>query len=101
MQGNSVVRWIKSKCVTCRCLRGKVGEQFMADLPSDRLQEKPPLSDCGVDIFGPFYIKEHRNTLKCYGLLFTYLVSCAVYIEIMNSMETDSFKLALRCFIAR
>ena len=58
MQGNSVVRGIISKCVTSRRLKGKVGMQFMADLPSDRLQEEPPFSYCGVDMFGPFYIKE-------------------------------------------
>ena len=47
MQGNSVVRGIISKYVTCRHLRRKVGKQFMADLPSDRLQEEPPFSYCG------------------------------------------------------
>ena len=101
MQGNSVVRGIISKCVTCRRLRGKVGKQFMADLPSDRLQEEPPFSYCGVDMLGPFHIKEHQNTLKCYGVLFTCLASQAVHIEMTKSMETDSFKLALRHFIAR
>ena len=92
---------IVSKCVTCRCLRGKVGVQVMADLSSDRLQEEPPFNYCGVDMLGPFHIKEHQNTLKCYGLLFTCLASHAVHIEMTKSMETDSFKLALRHFIAR
>ena len=73
----------------------------MADLPSDRLQEEPPFSYCGVDMFGPFHIKEHRNTLKCYGVLFTCLVSRAVHIEMTKSMETDSVRLALKRFIAR
>ena len=31
--GNSMVRQFISKCVTCRYLRGTVGEQKMADLP--------------------------------------------------------------------
>ena len=101
MQGNSLVRGIISKFVTCCCLRGKVGEQFMADLPSDRLQEEPSFSYCGVDMFGPFLIKECQKTLKRYGVLFTCLVSCAVHIKMTKSMETDSFILALRCFIAR
>lgn len=69
MQGNSLVRGIISKCVMCRCLRGKVGEQFMTDLPSDKLPEKPPLSYCGVNMFGSFHIKKHLNTLKYYGSL--------------------------------
>ena len=71
MQGNSVVRRIISKCVTCRRLKGKFREQFMTDLPSDRLQEESPFSYCGVDMFGPFHIKECWNTLKRYEVLFT------------------------------
>ena len=45
----------------------------------------------------------HKETFKYFEVLWitTGLVSCAVFIETMNSMETDSFKLALRCFIAR
>ena len=101
MQGNSVVRGIISKCATCQRLRGKVGEQFMADLPSYRLQEEPPFSYCGVEIFGPFHIMERRNTLKHYGVLFTCLVTRAVHIEMTKSIETASFILDLRCSIAR
>ena len=52
-------------------------------------------------MFGPFHNKECQNTLKCYGVLFTCLLSCAVHIEMAKSMEADSFTLGLRCFIAR
>ena len=73
----------------------------MADLLTDRFQEEPPFTHCGVDMFGPFHIKERRNTLKCYGVLFTCLVSRAIHIEMTKTMDTDSFILALRHFIAR
>ena len=43
-------------CVVCRSLRGKLGEQKMAELPFDRLQEELPFTYCGVDLFGPFVI---------------------------------------------
>ena len=72
----------------------------MADLPSDRLKEEPPFSYCEVVIFGPFHIKEHQNTLKHYGVLFTCLESCTVQIE-MTEYEDKLFILALRHFIAR
>ena len=52
-------------------------------------------------MFGPFIIKEGRKELKRYGAMFTCLASRAVHIEITNSMETDLFILAPRCFIAR
>ena len=73
----------------------------MTDLPSDRLQEEPPFSYCGVAMFGPFHIKERGNTLKRYVVLFTCLVSCAVHKEMTKNMETGSFVLVLRHFIAR
>ena len=95
IQGNSAVKEIISRCVTCRRLRGKDGKQLMADL------EEPPFTYCGVDMFGPFEIKERRNTLKRNGALFTCLTSRAIHIEMTKSMDTDSFILALRRFIAR
>ena len=101
IQGNSAVKEIISRCVTCRRLRGKVGKQIMADLPQDRQKEEPPFTYCGVDMFGPFEIKETRNTSKRYQALFTCLVSRAIHIEMTKSMNSDSFILALRRFIAR
>ena len=47
-----------SKCVDCRKLCGKLCQQKMSDLPDERLIEEPPFSYCGVDMFGPFLIKE-------------------------------------------
>ena len=73
----------------------------MADLPKDRCIEAPPYTLCGVDIFGPFVIRERRSDLKSYCALFTCFVSRAVYIEVINAMDTDSFIQALRRFIAR
>ena len=58
---NTLVRSIINKCVCCRRLRGKTGEQKMADLPSDRTMEHPPFTYCGVDVFGPFIIKNRRK----------------------------------------
>ncbi|XP_061170289.1 uncharacterized protein LOC133179584 [Saccostrea echinata] len=40
-------------CVACRKLRGKIGWVQMVDLPEDRLQEAPPFTFVGLDVFGP------------------------------------------------
>ena len=61
----------------------------------------PPFSYCGVDIFGPFLVKEGRRIYKRCGAMFTCLCSRAVYIEATNSMTTDSFIQALRRLISR
>ena len=88
------------KCVTCRKSRRPVEEQKMANLPEDRMEDTPPFTFSGMDCFGPFFIKEKRKELKCYGLLFTCMASRAVHIEMLDDMSTDAFINALRCFIS-
>lgn len=39
-------------------------EQKMAELPSNRTLHEPPFTNCGVDMFGPFLIKEGIKDLK-------------------------------------
>ena len=72
----------------------------MADLPTDRLSKEPPFTYIGLDMLGPFLIKQHRNEMKRYVIIFTCLSSRAVHLEVVYTMETDSFIQSLR-FIAR
>ena len=88
------------KCVNCRKMYGKTNIQNMADLPVDRLEPSPPITYCGVDLFGPWYIKDGRKELKRYGVIFTCMASRAMHIETANSLSTDSFINALRRFMA-
>ena len=74
----------------------KLGEKKMADLPNDRTLEGPPFTKCGVDIFGPFLIKEGRKELKIHRALFTCLASRqyilnvpAVWIQILSYKLCD------------
>ncbi|XP_068210502.1 uncharacterized protein [Palaemon carinicauda] len=51
--------------------------QKMADLPADRLETSPPFSNVGIDLFGPYYIKEGRKELKRLASCnFTIAVGC-------------------------
>ena len=88
------------RCVVCRRLRANPCEQKMADLPADRVQSSPPFTFCGVDLFGPFLIREGRKELKRWGCIFTCLSSRAVHLEVVNSLSSSSFINALRRFIA-
>ena len=67
----------------------------MADLPP------PQFTYTGMDVFGPFYIKEGRIELKRWGLIFTCLSSREIHLETLNSMTVDSFLGVLRRFISR
>ena len=98
---SSVASSVISKCVTCKKLRGTFQEQQMAELPEDRLEPAPPFTNCAVDYFGPFIIKEGRKELKRYGVLFTCMASRAVHLEVADTLETDSFINALRRFVCR
>lgn len=96
------IRTFLSKCVVCKRFNAIAGHQQMADLPQDRVSpDKPPFTYVGLDCFGPFEVKRGRTTLKRYGVLFTCLNIRAVHIEMVASLDTDSFIHALRRFIAR
>ena len=48
LQGNLLAKQKISKCVTCRRLRGRVEEQLLADLPSDRFHSLTVVWTCLV-----------------------------------------------------
>ena len=78
----------------------RCNSKTMANLPDERLQPALPFTHCGVDYFGPWLIKEGRNEVKRYGVLFTCLASQAIHLEVANSLTTYSFINALRRFTA-
>ncbi|KAJ8352093.1 hypothetical protein SKAU_G00235690 [Synaphobranchus kaupii] len=74
----------------------------MADLPSARLRlNQPPFWSTGVDCFGPYTVKLGRRHEKRWGIVFKCLTTRCVHLDLLPSMDTDSFLLALRRFIAR
>ena len=99
INGRSNVFHYVSKCVTCRKLRGRMQDQKMADLPSERVAPSPPFTYSGMDIFGHFIIKDGRKELKHWGL--PCLASRAIHLETLNALTTDSFINAFRRFISR
>ena len=74
----------------------------MGNLPESRtVVPEAPFTHCGVDMFGPFLIKEGRKEMKRYCAIFTCFSLRAIHIETTESMDTDSFILALRRFLNR
>ncbi len=57
-QANATARKIISSCTFCRRYKGKLGEQRMADLPTERITaDLPSFTNVGVDYFGPIDVK--------------------------------------------
>ena len=54
----AVVHCVIFNCVRFGSMRGKFGERIMTDLPKDRVNEAPPFTYCGVELFGPFVMKK-------------------------------------------
>ena len=102
--GTSVIKKFIRSCVTCRLLRQPCLNQKMSDLPYDRLEQSPPFTYCGMDVFGHYMISEGATTRrnsslkKCWVIVFICLVSKAVHVEPLPHMDTSTFKLALRRF---
>jgi len=77
--------------------------QHMANLPPDRTETSPSFTNVGFNVFGPWQISMRRlrggaaNT-KCWGLIFICLSSRAIHIEVLETMDANSFICTLRQF---
>ena len=104
--GRKRIDRIIAPCIYCRILRAPTMTQKMADLPEHRLHRTPPFYHCGIDVFGHFLIRHGKptranpGTQKVWVLLFSCLYSRAVHLEILDSMDTPSFKMAFQRFQA-
>ena len=102
MNARRLIKEVKHKCVTCKRLYGSPTMQKMADYPSERCEPgQPPFTYVGVDLFGPFYVKVGRCEVKRYGCLFTCFNTRAIHIEVLNSLETDTFINGFLRFVSR
>ncbi|KAJ8280810.1 hypothetical protein GJAV_G00059300 [Gymnothorax javanicus] len=74
----------------------------MANLPPSSLRlYKPVFYSTGLDCFGPFQIRVGRRNEKRWGILYKCLTTKAVYINLLVSIDSDSFLMSLRRFVSR
>ena len=104
--GRKRIDRIISNCISCRTIRAPLMTQKMADFPEQRLHRTPPFYHCGIDVFGHFFIRHGKptranpGTQKVWVLIFSCLYTRAVHLEILDSMDTSSFKQAFQRFQA-
>ena len=100
--GRHTIKGIRRNSKICTRYFDHLKPQRMADLADERtVTSKPPFTNVGIDCFGPFLTKSGRSQEKRYGCIFTCLSLRAVHIEMLSSLETDSFINGLRRFAAR
>ena len=92
-----------TKCVSCQKYNKRPLQMPKATtLPKDRVNSVIPFAVTGVDYTGHFYVKnEEGSQSKYYILIFTCLTTRAVHMEVINSMATESFVLAMIRFCNR
>ena len=99
IHGISSVKRYLTACGKCALDKAKPVRQLMSDLPSFRVTAvNKPFKFCGTDYFGPFFYKQNRNLCKAWGILFTCLCTRCVHVEIVTSMDLNSFILAFTRF---
>ena len=100
--GELAIKDIIRRCLFFQVRKGGRLYSFMADLPAGRLAyEQPPFHNCGVDLFGPFFIKQGRKRLKRWIVIFTCMTVRCVHLEVVEGADTDSFINSLRRFVNR
>ena len=98
-----LVTSIKHNCIICRKYYGNLQEQKMSPLPIERLKPAPIWHYTGLDLFGPFYMKgevNKRSLGKGYAIIFTCLLTRAVFIYIATDYSTDAFLFVFRMFVS-
>ncbi|XP_055589846.1 uncharacterized protein LOC129742027 [Uranotaenia lowii] len=100
----SLAKSIVHRCIICVRARPKLVEQFMAELPKERIVATRPFTVTGVDYWGPILLKPpHRRSapIKAFVAVFICFSTKAVHIELVFDLTTAKFIQALRRFVAR
>ena len=100
-KARSAVKSYLHPCPICKRRRVKPQPPLMADLPEARFDDRHAFSSIGLDFFGPVYVRVRRRSERRFVLLVTCLSTRAVHLEVTTSLDTDSFLMALRRFMAR
>lgn len=82
----------------CRLHDSKPVQTPAVGLPNNRVEMGKAFEVCGCDLAGPLYLKDES---KVWVVLFTCAVYRAVHLEIVPTLSTNDFLLALRRMISR
>jgi len=98
------VRRCRARCLHCVRKRIHPATPRMADLPDFRLDiNEKPFFHTGCDLFGPFtvYSGRSRRKVDIHVVIFTCMVTRAVYFEVLDDKSTANFLVAFDKLWAR
>lgn len=105
LNGRNLARKTVHGCVRCTRMRGKALTPIMGNLPADRLEPGFPFIKAGVDYAGPVYILNRKGRgaqlIKAYICVFVCFATRAIHLELVTSLSSSDYILALKRFISR
>lgn len=101
----SLVKAEVHKCLICAKQRAEIRNQFMGDLPKERVTPARAFLHCGVDFAGPYNILMSKGrgakTNKGYISLFICMATKAIHLELVGDLTSEAFIGAFRRFVSR
>jgi hypothetical protein len=98
VQGRISIRKVLRSCVICQRYTSKKSAVPSSALPEDRVKDAGAFETTGIDLAGPLFL---RDKSKVWIVLFTCAVYRAVHLEIVESLSTEDFLMALIRFCKR
>ncbi|GFY55881.1 uncharacterized protein TNIN_358371 [Trichonephila inaurata madagascariensis] len=101
-KGRQLVKKVIRNCFICRKYLAEPIDQLTSPLPSDRINQTPAFSVCGLDFALDLSTSITSESCK-YPILFYLLAELPehIHLELVSDMTTNSFLLAFRRFLAR
>ena len=99
----SIAKGVTKSCNTCKRFRPvAVASPPAGNLPKDRTEGNAAFQVVGVDYAGPIrYQKMAKREGKAYIILYACSLTRAVYLELLQSQDTNDFLQSLKRLIAR
>ena len=99
-------RSVKTAIKNCNICIRFCGHPFSTapcyDLPRFRVDDAPPFTNTGVDFAGPLFVKNTDGTTsKSYVCLYTCASTRAVHLDLVHTLDTETFFRSFRRFTAR
>ncbi|GBN00639.1 hypothetical protein AVEN_44586-1, partial [Araneus ventricosus] len=98
IRARKAIKNVLYNCVISKRFKVKSMSSEPTPLSPDRVTDCAPFEIVGIDLAGPLFLKKEG---KVWIVLFTCVVYRAIHLELVNSLSSDAFLLALRRFIAR
>ncbi|XP_038116813.1 uncharacterized protein LOC119769011 [Culex quinquefasciatus] len=94
LKARNVVRDVTRKCLQCFKANPRRIEQFMGQLPAERVNVAAPFEYTGVDYTGPVTVKQGKyrpKLTKAYIAVFVCLVTKNIHLELVSDLTTEAF----------